>query len=458
MEKSKLLAGFVFIFLVQSPLVLAITCNLVSPANYNQCIEILNSGIAENESELLISNLEYSNRFFPDHEYIFDRNSNSDVTNAPVGVKTYDKEFIKSAWADIFALMPSVIYKEVLYVPENTSILTGYNSNIKIPENYYSSNYPQTSQGDCKRIYSLNKNEAENRVYVNEDYFGDGDFVDLSIKKDSEISIEYYINVEVEIKHYSWVRYCSSRKSDGSCRKYSEKCSYFNTETKKEDINIKDSVKVNLYKNALIADIDPVNSYNGATKLKLNYSDSITVSFNDSAYLFNKYIYSINYSKAPYYVNTLKAENYNQEKLSNLFKEGDSIIVKNTDNCKIKSFDFFNVVEKNCNSETENIDFFIKTDKLKYDKGENIHVSIFPNNISIKISYGGDTRIALGYADFTADYHNNLIIAEYNVLNADKVIFVGDKNKLIIIWNLIIFTFLNYFLYVLLKHCFKKLK
>src|SRR3989344_5817988 len=131
MEKGKLLAGFVFIFLVQSPLVLAITCNLVSPANYNQCMDILNSGIAENESELLISNLEYSNKFFPDHDYIFNKNFNLDIIDAPVGVKVYDKEFIKSAWASIFALMPSVIYNNVLYVPEDTTLLTGYNSNIK---------------------------------------------------------------------------------------------------------------------------------------------------------------------------------------------------------------------------------------------------------------------------------------------------------------------------------------
>jgi len=458
MEKSKLLVGFVFIFLVQSPLVLAITCNLVSPANYNQCMEILNSGIAENELELLISNLEYSNKFFPDHEYIFNKNSNLNIINAPVGVKIYDKDFIKSAWASIFALMPSIIYKDSLYVPENTSILTGYNYELKIPENYYSSGYPQINQGDCKRIYSLIKNEAENRVYVNNEYNGEGDFVDLSIKKDSEISINYYINVEVEIKHYSWVRYCSSRRTDGSCRRYSERCSYSDTETKKEDLSIKDSVKVKLYKNSIIADIEPVNSYGGTTKLKLNYSDSIIVSFNDSEYSFNKYIYSINYSKAPYYIITLKAENYNQETLSNLFKEGDSIIVKNIDNCKIKAFDFFNVLEKNCNSETQNINFFIKTDKLKYDKGENIHVNIFPNDISAKISYGGNIRIAKGYADFTADYYNNRITAEYNGLNVDKIIFVGDKNKIIIIWNLIVFTFLNYFLYVILKKYSKKIK
>ena len=458
MDRIRLLGALVLLVLVQAPLIFSLDCNAISQANYQTCMEILNSNLTQVEKETIISNLEYGKRFSPDHQFIYDKNTNLQISSAPEGVSYSNGIFVRNAWMSIFTTMPSVLYNNSLFVPNKTKVLTGFNYQIQTPSNYYSSGYPQTNQGDCKRIYSLTKNEAENKVYVNNEYKGEGDFVDLSIKKDSEISINYYINVGVEIKHYSWVRYCSSRRSDGSCRRYSERCSYSNTETKKEDLSIKDSIKVKLYKNLLIADIEPVNSYGGTTKLKLNYSDSIIVSFNDSEYSFNKYVYSINYSKAPYYINTLKAENYNQEKLFNLFKEGDSIIVKNTDNCKIKAFDFFNVVEKDCNSENQNIDFFIKTDKLKYDKGENIHVNIFPNNISVKIIYGDDIKIATGYADFTADYYNNRITAEYNGLNADKIIFVGDKNKIIIIWNLIVFTFLNYFLYLILKKYSKKIK
>jgi len=457
MEKHILLAGFVFIFLLQSPLILAIDCNSVSLANYESCMDILNSDISINEKELLISNLEYNNLFFPDHNYVFDVNSNIKIKSAPEGVKTYDKEFIKNAWVDIFALMPSVLYNNTLYAPERTSVLTGFNYELEIPENYYSPDYPETKNGDCKTKYYLIENEAENRVYVNGKYAGRGDLIDINLDKDSEIRTEYSINVEVKIKHYEWDRYCSSRRDDGSCRRYSEICEYDYTETKKESLKITDEINVELYKNELFAEIEPLNSYDGITKLKLSYSDSVQVSFKDSKYAFNKYVYSINYSKAPYYVNTLKAKDYNQEKLINLFKEGDNLIVKNTEDCSIKAFDFFNIIENNCNSESESLDFFIRTDKLKYKKGEEIKVDIFPDNVSIKISYGDETKTAKGSVEFTADYYKNRLIAEYNGLKAERIIYIINRERLIIIWNLVVFTFLNYFLYSVLKKCSKKI-
>jgi len=459
MKKLTLLAGFVlFIFLVQGSLVLAIDCNSISSANYESCMEILNSDIPESEKELLISNLEYKNQFFPDHDYIFDVNSKIDLKSAPEGIEVYEKEFIKSAWADIFALMPSVLYGNILYVPEKTSIFAGFNYEIEIPENYYSPRYPNTKDGDCKTKYYLRENEAENKIYINNQYAGKGDLIDINIKDDSEIKIVYKINVGIKIKHYEWDRYCSSRRDDGSCRRHSERCEYDYTEIKNEELEITDKLDVKKYSNNLFAEIEPLNSYGGTTKLSLDYSDSIKVSFEDSEYSYHKFVYSIDYSKPPYYINTLIAKDYNQEKLVNLFKEENSLVIKNIRDCKIFAFDFFNVIENNCNSESQSLEFFIKTNKLKYDKGEEIKVNIFPRDVSVQISYGDEVKTAKGSVKFIADYYENRIIAEYNGLRAEKIVYIINHERLWIIWSLIVFTFLNYFLYAVLKKLSKKIK
>ena len=458
MEKHTLLAGFVFIFLLQSPLVLAINCNSVSPANYESCNEILNSRITEQEKELLISNLEYKSQFFPDHDYIFNQNSKLEFDIEPENTKTYNKKFIKEAWMNIFAFMPSVLYNDKLYVPDKTTIQTGFNYEVEIPENYYSDDYPETRNGDCKTKYYLDEKEAENRVYVNGKYQGEGDLFDININKDSEIKSIFNINVEVRIKHYKWKKYCSSRREDGSCRRYRRKCRYRDSETKKENLQIIDIQNIKIYKNNLIANINPINSYEGITKLKLEKSDSVKVNFTNANYEFDKYSYSIDYSKPPYYVNVLKAEDYNQKKVFNLFNEADTLIIKNPDNCNIKAFDFFNVLEKDCNSDSQNIKFFIKTDKLKYKNQDKIKVNIYPNNVSAKIIYGDEIKTAKGNVFFTAEPYENRIIAEYNGLKSERIIYITNKERLLIIWNLIVFTFLNYFLYCVLRRYSKKIR
>jgi hypothetical protein len=369
MGQNKLLAGFMFIFLLQSPLALAITCNSVSSANYNSCMEILNSAIAESEKEILISNLDYQSKLFPDHDYVFDINTNKKIKSAPEGIQTYNREFIQNAWIDIFALMPSVLYNNTLYSPEKISILTGFNYELEIPRNYYSPNYPQTKNGDCKTKYYIVENEAENKIYANGKYANSGDLIDIFLEKDSEIKSEYTINLEVEIKHYKWDRYCSSRDDDGLCRKYSEKCEYEYTETKKESLKISDTLSVKLHDSNIFAEIEPINIHEGSASLKINYNDSVWVDFKESKYHFNKFLYSIDYSKPPYYINTLKAEDYNREEIINLFIGNNILTIKDTEDCKITAFDFFNIFESDCNSNSESLDFFIKTDKLKYRKG-----------------------------------------------------------------------------------------
>ncbi len=458
MKKNILLAGFIFLFLAQSPLLLAISCNSVSLESYETCLEILESNIPEEEKNILISNLDYNNKTIPNHEYIFNINSNKEINSVPEGTKTHDKEFIKNAWVDIFSLMPSVLYKNVLYAPEKTTVFTGFNYELKIPDNYYSDGYPETKKEDCKTKYYLNENEAENKIYVNGKYVGKGKFVDISLEKDSEIKSEYTINVKIKIMHYEWDKSCSSRREDGSCRKYSYDCEHDYDEYKDEQIKISNTIQVKLYKNNLFAKVEPLNIYDGSISLEINYSDSVWIYFTNSKYHFNKFIYSIEYSKPNYYINTLKAEDYNQEEISNLYSGENILTIKGISNCRLKYFDFFKILESDCNTSSNSFDFFIKTDKLKYNRGEEINVNIFPKNISVKISYGDQSKIAKESTKFTAQSYENRIVAEYNGVTSEKIIYIKNKERLMIIWNIIIFIFLNYFLYILLGRYYKKIR
>ena len=458
MNKYHLLLGLCLLFLLQSPVVLALDCERVSNANYDLCIEILNSEISEEEKQLIIPNLDYDNSFFPDHEYVLDMNLDLDIESAPEGVAVKSGQFVELAWAKIFAIMPSVIYGEILYVPKKTSVFTGFDSRIKIPNNYYSSRYPRTSQGDCKRKYYLIEDDETNKIYVNNRYVGEGELTEIQISKDSEIKIIYKVYVRVKIKHYEWERYCKRWDIHGRCKKYDEDCEYDYTEYKNENIIFTDTIEVKLYENYLFAEVSPINIYGGATNFKMNYSDSVEISFKNSEYNFNKYIYSINYSNAPYYTSNLVAKDYNRERIINLFSGENTLAVGDATNCKIKAFDFFNILEKDCNDEYQNISFFIKTDKLKYDLGEEIQVNVFPNNISVKLSYGKNSKIAKKVTTFIAERYENRIIAEYNGLVAEKIIYITNKKRLMILWNLVVFALLNFIFYILFKKYHNKTK
>jgi hypothetical protein len=70
MKKHFLLWLFALVFAVQTPFILAISCSELSLAVQPTCYEIQNADLTSVEKDLLISNLEYNNKFFPDHDYV----------------------------------------------------------------------------------------------------------------------------------------------------------------------------------------------------------------------------------------------------------------------------------------------------------------------------------------------------------------------------------------------------
>jgi len=435
---------------VQPLLITAFDCNDLAEEIRDTCCQIQDSDLSDKEKSAILSNLGYNGKFFPDHDYIYQRNTNIEIADAPFNVTKSSRLFVKDAWLSLFAVMPSVLYNSSLYVPESIDVLSGFNYRIEIPDNYYSSSYPSTDQGDCKRIYTLVNNISENRVYANNIYQGSGNLVPAAIDADSEIKAEYNISVNVKIDHYKWRKYCCKR-SYKSCTRYCSECIYRSSETQKEEISIVDTLDIIYYDNNLFADAEITDSYMSTSKLRFNYSNSARLGFQDSSYEFNQYAYDIAYSQEPYYAYTLRAEDYNQESMSNMLKDENGLIVKNTDNCSIMAFDFFNILEKGCDLEYTDLDFYIKTDKLRYKPGEIINVEIYPADVPVKIAYDDEIKDVIGTASFTAKPLNNKITAYYSSLQAEAVIYVADEDRFAIIYNLSVFGLLNYFIYVVLR-------
>lgn len=454
MNKNLALLGFVLVFLMQSPGAFAIDCSGISEQNYQICDNILNSNLSMEEKEALILNLEYYNKNYPDHNYIFLRNTLIEINEAPENVTSYQSEFIKDAWLKIFTAMPSVIYNDSLLCPKQIKILSGFNHRLEIPSNYQSNGYPEINQGDCRRDYFLLNNFSENKVSVDGIYQGSGKLVDAFIEEDSTILAEYNVGADIQIEYYQWNRYCCEYRN-GRCRRYCNSCDFSNKEVKEDRLTISDYLPVKLYSNNLTASLKVVDTFNSNTEIETNFSNSVEIIFNESYYKFYDKYFEINYSHKPYYIATLKATDYSQEKLFNLFKDGNNIIVKNTEGCRIHAFDLFNILDSNCDLSYEDFSFTIETDEFYYKTNESIKVKIIPNNILANISYGNQS--AFGHeAIFNAELGINKISTIYEGKTAEKFIFVYEESKFVLLWKLIVFFTLVLLFYLFLRKLARK--
>ncbi len=414
------------------------------------CLDISGSDLSDSEKELLISNLEYENNLEPNHFLIYGKNTGLQIENVPYGIQTFNDKYIENAWMKIFTAMPLVVYQDFLYVPRNTKVLTGFHYEFNEPEDYRSSGYPRTSNGDCRTWYRLLEKTEENKIYVNGAYQGQGRLVPITINQDSKIESVYAVKIKYDVDYYEWDRYCCKR-SDGRCVKYCYDCDYDHNETKAGQIEIRDSIDVKIYENNLVADILEITNDGYSSRVKLDYSDSTEVSFVNSEYNYHKYLFEFTNSFPPYNILTLKATNYGGETLTNLFREDDSLIVNNIEECAIRGFDFFNEVESECSLENSFIGLKIKTDKLRYNNGEEIEIEIFPEDVLVNLTYAGESYLVKDRVTLNAIEPYNKITTVYHGELSEKIIYIKNKSRLTLLYNLFIIILVFVILYVIIK-------
>jgi len=194
-----------------------------------------------------------------------------------------------------------------------------------------------------------------------------------------------------------------------------------------------------------------------STRLKIDYSDSVEVSFLNSNYTYYKYIFEIVDSFYPYNILTLKAKDYESDLFNNIFKNGDYLIVGNANECKIKGFDFFNIIEKDCSAQDNYVGLSIKTNKLSYNEGENIKIDIYPDNVLVNLTYGGQSKLARKETTFRAVGLSNKVVANYGWESAQKIIYVKNRSRILLVYQIGLVIFILSCLYVLVKKYWRQI-
>ncbi|MFA6089604.1 MAG: hypothetical protein WC755_07100, partial [Candidatus Woesearchaeota archaeon] len=396
---------FCFIFIIIISISFAFDCSRLDSKYRTDCASIINSN--EINSASIIINLPYENDKIPMYDYVKSWNEKISFTTPPNNVKTYQSKYIKNAWLQIVSINPSIIYNNDLIVSKNSKVISGYNHDTILPDDYYSSKYPDTDNGDCKRINRLTNDNTILEIFVNDNLQSEN----IIISKNSKVKAKETINVNVDIDHYKWKKSCSKRNSNGVCVLYSYKCTFSITEKTTDTQIIENVVNVKYENTEPKATIETINKVSDTIKTKINISDSATFDFGNGKYDFQKYSYEFVYDYEPYYVLTIKATEKHQESFENTRLTNDYLYIEKPNDCKISYRDFFTTREKECDLSFEEINLNIQTDKLIYREGETVKVSVTPNDKQVSVSYANQTINAKDTALFEANVKNNKITA-----------------------------------------------
>ena len=328
-------------------------CSLTS--NFQQCNHILSSSMNVSPKDILLSGLFYNFTSFPNHNFILDYNSKINVNSSLENLSIVDSTYVKSAWVSLNAISPSVLENNFLYVPINSLVLSDYDYKIVVPNNYQTNNYQESSNGYCKINYELIENNPKLNILVNNYLQGSNKLQAISINQDSVITSKLEVNINIKKDNSVWNKYCSNRNRRGQCTSYNYKCEYSNIEYLKDSIELKDIINVKYYSIHPSASIKLTDKNYNSNKLEFSAKDysTFTIKFDNSYYKEQKYVYSVEFIKKPFYIAVLKVNKVNIKKSNNLMVNLDnSLVVNNINNCRLILYNHFYNFNTECNLDT----------------------------------------------------------------------------------------------------------
>lgn len=328
-----------FVLILVASAVYAFDCNLVG--DKNACEEL------KKVDEDLIADLVYANTSYPDHSFISDYNSEIIVDAAPNGTPVYSKGVIRDAWVSLLTVMPSVLYRENVFVSGPVNVRAAHNYDIVLPEDYYSEK--KSSGGVCMITHSLDSSSQSLRFYANEKQVGSSDVFSFSLWRNSTLKAILEVTARLKKKEYSWYKYCCSMGEFG-CEKYCYKCRLQRTTYRTDSIRAEDSMNLYLYEHELFADFQFISEYFGTSKGKLtrDTDTNVRLTFNSSYYSENNFRYSALFTKKPYYFLQLKAIKSRSTGQKNIIKDNYTFYVSDNSNCMIETSDFFTTQSREC--------------------------------------------------------------------------------------------------------------
>ena len=428
-----LFVGLVF------PSVTALDCHNVP--NQQWCNDIQQSNISDSDKSYLLSDILSDTKHYPDHEFVKDWNERISTTTPPEGIATQSRGVIRNAWVKILTAMPSVLLDNELLIPTEGEIITAYNHNIQLSQS--------TTSGDCKTERTLWRKTETTKVYVNDILQGTGHTVryrvDFADKKPVIILTVYEITAVTRIKHYVWVQEGDGRRA----RRY---CQYDRSEFKTDRVTLQDHIAAKIHNPTLQAEFHVTDQYDDTTKGEFTFSDAANVelSFQDSSFEKHQYVFSEIFNLKPLNVLVVKAEAQPSQEEKNLAFTGNEIVVKNTNECKIKISDFFQQGTLPCDLSLEQPSFRVSTDKLVYAEGERIDVKIQPIG-EYTITYADQHITGNGNIELTAKHLFNRITIQSGTIIVQKYIYVKNEPPLAAGFSIAVFGTLNYALLGVIK-------
>jgi len=348
--KSAILSLLGLLLLVQTTI--AFDCSLTS--NIQQCLNIQNSNLNESQKDILFSGLLYNSTNAPDYNSILQYNTKIKV-NASIANMT-NSIYIKEAWVSLIAISPSILENNTLYVPDVAFVLSDYNYRIEVPENYNAQSYPETKNGDCKTFYTLIGNSSVLNVFMNNQNQRNLKLNPINIHEDAIIKDQLEINVNIKQEHSGWKKYCTKERR-GVCIQYTYKCEYTSTSNLQDKVILTDSLDVKHYGERPIVNVNTLTKNYNTNQIMFTAenSDTFTINFNNASYSEQKYVYSIEFIKKPFYFAVLKADKVNLKKTNNILAGlNNTFFVKDMNNCKINTFNHFYSINTNCNMNSMN--------------------------------------------------------------------------------------------------------
>ena len=151
----------------------------------------------------------------------------------------------------------------------------------------------------------------------------------------------------------------------------------------------------------------------------------------------------------------MTANRFSEERADNLYFEkkddGISFIVGNEEGCKLSFYTHFRNWSVPCKMDYTPINLSISTDKYSYLDNETIFIEVEPSDEEVELEYGNNTFYGYGSFQVRAYYPYNRIKVTLNGISAEKVIPVKRKDGMGLMMELSVFSFLNYFLYVVFR-------
>jgi len=302
------------------------------------------------ENEDLIANLIYTDTTFPNHDLIHTYNSNIEVNNAPENTQTQSDGIISNAWFSILTISPSIMYNEKLYSIPNPELRSEYGYSINLPTNYYSNK--KRDGRLCKKKYYLQSTSESLKFYLNGKQISDNKQFNFNLNKDSTIKGYLNIKATAKVREYEWDRYCCKRE-DGRCVKRCYDCEYDNTKYETYSVNLKDEIDVALYQQKPKANFKIIENYYNSNKgiLDKDNSTNVNLLFPDSYFTDHVYAFNAEFIKKPFYLLRLRAEDQEDSSFKNLIKDNNTLYVKDASSCTLTYSNFFDTRTEECGRE-----------------------------------------------------------------------------------------------------------